>query len=455
MTRNNLVHVFIVRVLVGYCLYSAGAYAAEPVAGQPPASAVVAKASSNQTGPIDQIAAVVNSDVITLYELNTRVSIVEQQLKTQGTPLPPPDVLKKQILERMIMDMLQIQFAAETGIHVDDTQLDKTLRRIAQENKFPSLAEFRTKLERDGVDYKKFREEIRNEIISARLREREVDSKLVISESEVTNYLSAQIKQTGKGEEYHLAHILILVPEQAPPEKIRERFQRAEEVLKQLRSGTDFAQVSAGYSDAKNALQGGDLGWRSAERTPTLFQEALKKMRPGDVSEVIRSPNGFHIFKLVEQRINTIPEAITQTRARHILIKTSDLVSENAAKNRLLEIKQRIDQGASFVEQAKLYSEDGSAAQGGDLGWISPGDTVPEFEDAMNALAVDKTSGLVQSTFGWHLIQVLERRSANVSEEQKRQQAHMAIRSFKSDEAYQDWLRQLRDRAYVENRLAN
>ena len=178
-------------------------------------------------------------------------------------------------------------------------------------------------------------------------------------------------------------------------------------------------------------------------------------MRPGDVSEVLRSPNGFHIFKLVEQRINNIPEAITQTRARHILIKTSDLVSENAAKNRLLEIKQRIEQGASFAEQAKLYSEDGSAAKGGDLGWISPNDTVPEFEEAMNALDVGKSSGLVQTTFGWHLIQVLERRSANVSEEQKRQQAHMAIRSFKSDEAYQDWLRQLRDRAYVENRLFN
>ena len=454
MTRNNLVRVFIVRALVGYCLCSAGAYAAEPVAGSP-ASAVGAKTSLNQIGPIDQIAAVVNSDVITMYELNTRVSTVEQQLKTQGTPLPPPEVLKKQILERMIMDMLQIQFAAETGIHVDDTQLDKTLRRIAQENKFPSLAEFRTKLERDGVDYKKFREEIRNEIISARLREREVDSKLVVSESEVTNYLSAQIKHTGKGEEYHLAHIMILVPEQASPEKSRERFQRAEEVLKQLRSGADFAQISAGYSDAKNALQGGDLGWRGADRIPALFQEALKKMRPGDVSEVIRSPNGFHIFKLVEQRINTMPEAITQTRARHILIKTSDLVSENAAKNRLLEIKQRIDQGASFVEQAKLYSEDGSAAQGGDLGWISPNETVPEFEEAINSLEVGKSSGLVQTTFGWHLIQVLERRSANVSEEQKRQQAHMAIRSFKSDEAYQDWLRQLRDRAYVENRLFN
>ena len=325
-------------------------------------------ATTLQAAPIDQIAAVVNSDVITLYELNTRLNTVERQLKKQGTPLPATDALKKQVLERMIMDMLQSQLAAETGVHVDDSQLDKTLRRIAQENKFPSLAEFKTKLEQDGVDFKKFREEIRGEIISARLREREVESKLVISDSEIDNYLSTQIKQTGKGEEYHLAHILVLVPDQAPPGKIHERYQRAEDVLKQLRAGADFAQVAAGFSDAKNALLGGDLGWRPAERTPTLFQEALKKMRPGDISEVLRSPNGFHIFKLIDQRINNISEAVPQIHARHILIKTSELVSENEAKNRLLEIRQRIEHGASFTDQAKLYSEDGSAAQGGDLG---------------------------------------------------------------------------------------
>lgn len=439
MTGNRVGQVFLLWLL---CTASVHAADAQPVAG-----------TQKQAAPIDQIAAVVNNDVITLYELNTRISAVERQLKKQGTPLPDPAALKIQILERMIMDMLQAQFASETGVHVDDTQLDKTLRRIAQENKFPSLSEFRAKLEKDGVDYKKFREEIRGEIISARLRDREVDAKLVISDSEIDNYLSSQVKQTGKGEEYHLAHILLLVPEQASPEKIRERYQRAEDVLKQLRGGADFAQVSAGYSDAKNALQGGDLGWRTPDRIPVLFQEALKIMRPGDISEVLRSPNGFHIFKLVEQRINSIPEVIAQTRARHILIKTSELVPENEARKRLLEIRQRIEQGANFAEQAKLYSEDGSAAQGGDLGWISPGDTVPEFEEAMNALREGQMSDAVQSSFGWHLIQVQERRSADVSAEQKRQQAHLAIRAFKSDEAYQDWLRQLRDRAYVEYRL--
>ena len=433
MTRNKMMCAFVL------CLQcTASAYAA-----------------NLQAAPIDQIAAVVNNDVITLYELNTRINTVERQLKKQGTPLPAPEALKKQMLERMIMDMLQSQFASETGVRVDDVQLDKTLRRIAEENKFPSLSEFRAKLEQDGADYKKFREEIRSEIIAARLREREVDSKLVISDSEIDNYLSTQVKQLGKGEEYHLAHILLLVPEQASPEKIHERQLRAEEALKKLREGADFAQIAAGYSDAKNGLQGGDLGWRSLDRTPTLFQEALKKMRPGDVSEILRSPNGFHIFKFVEQRINNISEVVKQLHVRHILIKTSELVPENEAKKRLLEIRQRIEQGAPFAEQAKLYSEDGSAAQGGDLGWISPGETVPEFEGPMNALQDGQISDAVQSGFGWHLIQVLERRSADVSAEQKRQQAHLAIRAFKSDDAYEDWLRQLRDRAYVEYRLPN
>lgn len=440
MTGSKIAKVFFLWLLCAAC-----AFAADQKEGAP----------QKQAAPIDQIAAVVNNDVITLFELDAQISIVERQLKKQGTPLPTPEVLKKQILDRMIIDMLQSQFANETGVHVDDTQLDKTLRRIAQENKFSSLAEFRSKLEKDGMDYKKFREEIRSEIISVRLREREVDSKLVISDTEVENYLSTQVKQLGKGEEYHLAHILLLVPEQASASKIRERYQRAETVHKQLQDGKDFAQVAAGYSDAKDALKGGDLGWRSMDRTPALFQEALKKMRPGDISDVLRSPNGFHIFKFVEQRINNIPEVVTQTHARHILIKTSELVPEKEAKNRLLQIRQRIEQGADFGEQAKLYSEDGSAAQGGDLGWISPGDTVPEFEDAMNALRDGQTSDAVQSNFGWHLIQVLERRNTDVSEEQKKQQAHMAIRSYKSDEAYQDWLRQLRDRAYVEYRLPN
>ncbi|CAH1903866.1 Chaperone SurA [Candidatus Nitrotoga sp. HW29] len=402
---------------------------------------------------IDQIVAVVNNDAITRYELEDRLSIVERQLNKQGTALPAIDMLKKQLLERMITEMLQVQFAKETGIRIDDIQLDKTLQRIAKENKFSSLAEFRAQLEKENVDFKKFREEIRGEIIYARLREREVDSKLVISEGEVDNYLNNQAKQLGNGEEFHLAHILILVPEQASADKIQTTRQRADQALAQLRDGAEFAQVAAGFSDAKDALEGGNLGWRSADRTPAIFLEVLRKMAPGETSPVFRSPNGFHILKLLEKRNKENSVVITQTEVRHILIKTSELVPEHEAKSRLLVIKQRIEKGADFTKQAKLYSEDGSAAKGGDLGWISPGDTVPEFEAAMNQLEIGQMSGAVQSPFGWHLIQVLERRNTDVSVKEKKKQARMAIRADKSDAAYQDWLRQLRDGATIEYRL--
>ena len=407
----------------------------------------------NQVAPIDRIVAVVNDDVITRHELDERIDAVVKQLQKQGTSLPPADALEKQMLERMIGDMLQAQFAKETGVHVDDTQLDKAMQRIAQENKFSTLAEFRARLAQDGVDFNKFREEVRGEIIATRLREREVDSKLVISEGEVDNYLATQAKQQGKGEEYQLAHILVLVPEQASADKIQASRQRAGEALARLQEGAEFAQVAAEFSDAKDAMQGGNLGLRPADRLPTLFLDALQKMRPGEISPVLRSPNGFHIIKLIEKHSKDAPVVVTQTHVRHILIKTSDLVPENEAKNRLLEIRQRIEAGADFAEQAKRYSEDGSASQGGDLGWISPGDTVPEFENAMNALKIGQMSDAVQSGFGWHLIQVLGRRNTDVSVEQKRQQARAAIHALKSDEAYQDWQRQLRDRAYVEYRL--
>lgn len=408
-----------------------------------------------QGQPIDTIMVIVNDDVITRHELDMRLAVVESQLKKQGTPLPETAVLEKQVLERMIGDLLLQQFAKETGLRIDDVQLDKALTRIAQQNKLPSLAAFRDKLEREGVDFKKFREEIRAEILTVRLRDREVDSKLVISENEIENYLKNQSKQAGKGEELQLAHIMVVVPEQASAEKIQTYRLRAEEALAKLRGGAPFAQVAAGYSDAGDALQGGNLGWRAADRIPAVFVDAIQKLKPGEVSEILRSPNGFHILKLMDRRSKDAPVVITQTHARHILIKTSELVPESEAKNRLSEIKQRIDKGADFAAQAKLYSEDGSAAQGGDLGWLSPGETVSEFETAMDALKVKQVSGLVQTGFGWHLIQILERRSTDVSAEQKKQQARNAIRTFRSDEAFQDWLRQLRDRAFIEYHTAN
>ena len=406
-----------------------------------------------QIAPIDRIVSVVNDDVITRHELNEHLDTVIKQLKKQGTTLPAPEALEKQVLERMIIDMLQAQFAKETGVHVDDTQLDKALQGISQENKFATLADFRERLAKDGVDFKKFREEIRSEIVATRLREREVDSKLVISDGEIDNYLTSQSKLPGKGEEYQLAHIMVLVPEQASADKIQASRQRAEHAMTRLQEGADFAQVAAEFSDAKDAMQGGNLGLRSADRIPTLFLDALQKMHSGELSPILRSPNGFHILKLIEKRSKDAPVVVTQTHARHILIKTSELVPENEAKARLLDIKQRIEDGVDFADQAKHYSEDGSASQGGDLGWLSPGETVPEFDKAMNALKIGQMSGVVQSGFGWHLIQVIERRNTDVSDEQKKQQARQTIRGFKSEEAYQDWLRQLRDRAYIEYRL--
>ena len=394
----------------------------------------------------------VNDDVITRSELDDRLRVVVRQLQKQGTPLPAPEVLETQILERMITDMLQAQYAKENGVRVDDAQLDLAITRIAQQNNFPSLAEFRTRLGKDGVDFKKFREEIRSEIISTRLREREVESKLVISDGEVDSYLVNKAKMTGPEQEVHLAHILVVIPEQASAEKIQAARDKAEQALSQLKDGADFAQVAAGYSDGKDALKGGDLGWRPSDRLPPLFVEELQKLQPGQVTAVLRSPNGFHILKLVERRSGNAPVVITQTHARHILIKTSEIVSESEAKKRLMEIKARIEAGADFAEQARRFSQDGSAQQGGDLDWLSPGQIVPEFEEAMNSLQPGKID-MVQTQFGWHLIQVLERRSTDISEQQQRQQARIAIGTFKSDEQYQDWLRQLRDRAFIEYRL--
>jgi peptidyl-prolyl cis-trans isomerase SurA len=311
--------------------------------------------------------------------------------------------------------------------------------------------EFRKALEKEGTSYAKFREDIRNEIIVQRLRERDVDGRVTVSESEVDNFLATQNAQAGGDVEYRLSHILVLVPEQASPEQIEVKRARAEDALKQIRGGTEFAQVAAGFSDAQDALQGGSLGWRTAARMPTVFAEQVRTMKPGDVSDVLRSANGFHIVKVQEVRNRDTPTIVEQTHARHILIKVNEIVSDSEAKLRIERIRDRIVSGGTrFEDQAKLSSDDGSASKGGDLGWVSPGDTVPAFEQAMNALKIDELSPPVRTTFGWHVIQVTGRRTQDITAERKRDQARQALRQRKSDEMFQDWLRQTRDRAYVE-----
>ncbi len=401
---------------------------------------------------LDRIVAVVNQDVITRRDLDERLKVVVGQLRQQGTPPPPAEVLEKQVLERMIYAHVQLQLAKETGLRVDDSQLDKAIARIAEDNKI-SLAQMRATLEKDGVRFAKFREDIRDEITMSRLREREVDNKITIADSEVDNFLKTVQLQDGKSDEFDLSHILIRVPEQVSPEQLRERRERAEQALAQITRGVDFRQVVASYSEAPDAVQGGAMGWRELARLPTLFADAVKGLKAGDVSGVLRSPNGLHIVRVNARRGQNAPLIVSQTHVRHILIKTSEVVSENDARERLVKLKERLDNNVDFAELARLHSEDASASRGGDLGWISPGDTVPEFEKAMDGLKPAETSGPVRSPFGWHLMQVLERRNQDMSQQQERLQARMSLRAQKADDAYQEWLRQLRDKAFVEYRL--
>lgn len=399
----------------------------------------------------DYIVAVVGDGVITHNELSARLSIALKQLEKQGTPLPQRDVLERQMLERLIMERSQFAFAKESGLKIDDAQLDQAIGRIAANNKM-SLQQFRKTLEKDGIDYAEFRDEIRGEMIMARLREREVESRLVVSDSEIDNYLSSQTA-SGGGDEYQLAHILLRAPESATPEQILKLRQRAELALAKARAGENFAELSATFSDAPDALQGGEIGSRPLDRLPTLYADVSAHLQPGQVSDLLRSSAGFHIVKLLSKRGGNAPVSIMQTNARHILVRVNEVVSEAEARHRLAAVRERIINGVDFAEQARLWSQDGTAAKGGDLGWLNPGDTVPEFERAMNALKPGELSQVVQSPFGMHLIQLIERRERDVSAERQRSVARQAIRERKLDDAYQDWLRQLRDRTYVENRL--
>ena len=403
---------------------------------------------------VDRIVAVVNDEVITERELAARVDFAFRQLRQQGTPPPARAVIERQLIERLINDRVQMQHAREIGLRVDDIELDRALARIAEQNKL-SLPQMRAALQQDGVPFEKFREDIRSEITLSRLREREVAQKIVITESEIDNFLQTQQAQPGRSDEFNVSHILVAVPENASPEQLQARRARAEEALAQLKGGADFRQVAAAFSDAPEALQGGLLGWRESNRLPGLFLDALRPLRAGELSDLLRSPNGFHILRLNERRGGAAPLMVQQTRARHILIKTNELVSEIEARNRLLALKERLDNKADFAELARARSEDGSASRGGDLGWLNPGDTVPEFEQAMNALKPGEISQPVRSPFGWHLIEVLERRSQDMTREGQRLNARQALRERKTDEAYQEWIRQLRDRAYIEQRLEN
>ncbi len=405
---------------------------------------------------IDRIVAVVNNSVLTEYELNGRVEQAMRQLAAQsagkGGALPPRRLIEKQLLERMITEKVLMQIAEDTNVRFEGLALDRAIARIAQGNNMSPEA-FRKAVEAEGTDFNAFREQIRAEMTLSRLKEREVDNKLVVTDAEIDNFLANASQISNQQDEFKLAHILVLTPEGASPEKLAALKGKAEKALAELKSGGDFVQVSAAYSDTQNAVQGGLLGWRSEAQLPSLYAAVLRDMKAGDLSPILKSGNGFHIVKLLDKRGKNVQTVIKQTRARHILVKTNEVVNDSDARTRLLMLKERIENGANFAELAKLHSDDLSASRGGDLNWLNPGDTVPEFERVMDSLKPNEVSTPVQSPFGWHLIQVLERRDQDITEERKRLDARRALRERKSEEAFEDWVRQVRDRAYVEYRL--
>ena len=401
---------------------------------------------------LDQIVAVVNDDVIMRSELDAAIKDISAQLKAKNTPLPPRPVLEKQVLEKLILEHLQLQLADANGIKIDDLTLNNKLQEIARENGV-SLTDFRAVLEREGYDYNAFRENIRRQLTIAKLRQQMVGNRITASEQEVDNLL-ATLKSSQTGSiEYHLAHILVATPDAASEAQIEAARRKADAIVAKLRAGADFTQTAIAESDAPTALEGGDIGWRSAGQLPSLFVDPVKEMKPGDIHDPIRSPSGFHIIKLVEQRGDE-RHIVNQTHVRHILIKTDTVHTNEAVKARMDQLELRLKAGEDFATLAKANSQDTlSAAKGGDLGWVNPGDLVPKFEEVMNNTAVGQISQPFKTEFGWHILQVLARREHDSTEEYKRSQAQQLIRKRKGDEELFLWLRRLRDEAYVEYRL--
>jgi peptidyl-prolyl cis-trans isomerase SurA len=401
---------------------------------------------------LNQIVAIVNDDVIMRSELDAAIKEVSAQLKEKNTPLPPQAVLEKQVLEKLILEHLQLQLAEVNGIKIDDITLNNKLQDIAKENGV-SLTDFRAVLEREGYDYGSFRENIRHQLTIAQLRQQMVGSRISISDQEVDNLLaSLQASQLGNTE-YHLAHILIATPDAASEDQIQAARQRADRIVANLRAGADFTQTAIAESDAPTALEGGDIGWRSAGQLPSLFVDPVKEMHPGDVHDPIRSPSGFHIIKLVEQRGDE-RHIVNQTHVRHVLLKTDAVHTNETIKTRLEQLESRLRGGEDFATLAKSNSQDTlSAAKGGDLGWVNPGDLVPKFEEVMDNTQPGQISQPFETEFGWHILQVLERREHDSTEEYKRSKARQVIRKRKGDEELFLWLRRLRDEAYVEYRL--
>ena len=410
-----------------------------------------------QTAPsveLDRIVAIVNDDIITWSELEARLGRTRDELRRSGTTLPPPEGLRRQVLERLIIHRIQLQLARDAGIRVGDERLNRTLLRIAEQNGY-TLREFRDFLEGDGYDFAKFREEVREEIMMSEIRKRRVENQIRITQRDVDRHLSTvegREAEAGRSR-YRIGHILIAVPDGASSEEIAEARARAERVLDEIRAGADFAAMAVTHSDGQQALEGGDLGWRQASDLPTMFGEAVPRLEVGGMTGPIRSPSGFHLVKLLDKRGGE-RQIVRQTRARHILVALDELTDGTAAQRQLSALRERILNGESFGELARIHSDDtGSAPKGGELGWIDPGNTVPVFERAMDSLEPGGLSEPFRSQYGWHIVQVLERRRRDDTEASRRAEAVRVLRARKVEENLEAWVRQVRDEAYVEYRL--
>ncbi len=401
---------------------------------------------------LDRIVAIVNEDVIVWSELEERIREVRSQLTSSGTSPPPYHVLQKQVLERLIIERLQLQVADRTGIRVDDNALNAAIADMAQKNNL-SLRDFRDILRRDGYDFAEFREQVRDQMRIAQVRQRNVGDRIVVSERDVDNFLANQSNRSAPDREYHIAHILVALPEGASAEEIAQAKQRAEGIVARLRGGGDFAQTAVAMSDGQQALSGGDLGWKKTAELPTIFVPVIPNLGIGEVSDPIRSPSGFHVIKVLETRGND-QYIVNQTLARHILIRPNELISDDDARIRLEQLRARVLGGEDFGELARSHSDDrGSAIKGGELGWLNPGSLIPRFEEVSDSLAPGEISEPFKTQFGWHIVQVMDRREHDNTEDIVRVKAREQIRERKLEEEGQGWLRQIRDSAYVEYRL--
>jgi peptidyl-prolyl cis-trans isomerase SurA len=403
---------------------------------------------------LDRIAAVVNDGVVLTSELDEQTEEVIARLRQQNTELPPRNVLRQQILERLVVEEIQMQRAERLGIQVSDEMLNGALSDVAQRNNM-SFADLPRELERQGVDYRAYRDEIRKQLTLQLLRQRDVIGRINISPRELDQAMARQQSAPDLNSEYNVSHILVSVPVSATPEQIQGREARAKEVFDKAKGGQDFAQLAVTYSDSTTNIEGGSLGWRKGSQLPSIVSDAIAKMKAGDISDPIRTPSGFHLFRLNEVRGGNQQSVVSQVHARHILLRTSELEDDQTVQQKLAVIRKRIVEGGEdFGAIAAVTSQDpGSGAQGGDLGWAGPGTFVPEFEQQLDQLKENDISEPFRTQFGWHIIQLLGRRVHDITQDKVRQQVFAQLRESKAEEETELWLRRLRDEAFVDYRM--